>query len=67
MNRGKLSAPFEIKKQRLLGAHASRPVLFERVSFDQFKRLSQEKQLPVGASWVAALGIIYGPAPKVSA
>lgn len=63
MSRGTLS-PFEIKKQRLLAAHANRPVLFESAGYDQFKKLSATRQIPPGAVWVAALGIIYGPEPK---
>lgn len=68
MNRaGKLSAPFEVEKQRLLAANSNRPVLFEHVGFDQFKKLSSTRQIPTGAKWVAALGIIFGPEPKQGA
>lgn len=66
MSHGALSSPFEIKKLRLLAAHANRPVLFEAAGFDQFKKLSATRQIPTGAVWVAALGIIYGPEPKQS-
>lgn len=57
-------APFQITQQRLYAENANRPVLFEDVSFDVWKKLSAGKQIPVGAKWVAALGIVYGPEPK---
>lgn len=57
-------APFQVAQQKTLAENAHLPVLFEDVNFETFKRLSAEKQIPVGARWVAALGIIYGPEPK---
>lgn len=54
-------APFEIQRQKALTEYADRPVLFEDISYDQWRRLSAEKAVPVGAIWVAALGIVYGP------
>lgn len=60
---GKL-APFQVAQQKTLAANEHLPVLFEDVNFETFKRLSAEKQIPVGAKWVAALGIIYGPEQK---
>jgi hypothetical protein len=60
---GKL-APFQVAQQKALAENSNRPVLFEDVNFEQFKRMSAEKQIPVGAKWVAALGIVYGPEPK---
>ena len=62
---GKL-APFEVARQKALTANAHRPVLFEDVSMEMWKRLSAEKQIPVGASWVACLGIVYGLEPKAT-
>lgn len=59
--------PFMINRQRMLDKNANRAVLFEDITFEQFKKLSAAREIPVGASWVAALGIIYGPKPKVSA
>lgn len=57
-------APFQIRTQRLYAEHAHREVLFENVIFEEWKRLSKERQIPPRASWVAALGIVYGPKPK---
>jgi hypothetical protein len=53
--------PFMVTRQRLLNENAHLPVLFEDVGYDQFRKLSSSKQIPIGAKWVAALGIIYGP------
>lgn len=57
-------APFQIRQQRILAENSHLPVLFEDVSFDVWKKLSAGKQIPAGAKWCAALGIVYGPAPK---
>lgn len=58
--------PFMMARQKLLAENAHLPALFEDINFDQFKRLSKERQIPVGAKWVAALGTVYGPKPKHS-
>ena len=58
--------PFLVTRQRLLAENANREVLHENINFDQFRKLSKAREIPVGASWVAALGIIYGPKPKQS-
>lgn len=54
-------APFEIKRQKALTEYTDRPVLFEDITYDQWRRLSAEKAVPVGAVWVASLGAVYGP------
>lgn len=56
-------APFEIKRQKALNEYAHRPVLMENIGYDEWRRLSGMKQVPVGAIWVACLGIVYGPEP----
>jgi hypothetical protein len=56
-------APFQIRQQKRLTENAHLPVLYENKSYDEWRRLSAEKKLPVGATW-SSLGIIYGPAPK---
>lgn len=55
-------APFETAQQRLKREHAHRPVIQENATFEHFQALSKAGQLPPGASWVAALATIYGPA-----
>jgi len=52
-------APFQIKQQQALERFAGRTVLHKHTSFDEFKSLSKSGQLPVGATWSAALGTIY--------
>jgi len=52
-------APFQIKQQQALDRFAGRAVLHKNVSFDEFKSLSKAGELPVGATWSAALGTIY--------
>ena len=54
-------APFEVKRQKALAENSHFPVLFEDVSYDQWRKLSSQNQVPVGSKWVAALGIVYGP------
>ncbi len=57
-------APFEMKRQKAFAENAHLPVLFEDVSLDQWTRLSKQNQIPVGAKWVAAIGVVYGPEPR---
>lgn len=57
-------APFEIARQKALAKYVDRPVLFEDITYDQFRRLSAEKQISTGAFWSAATGTVYGPEPK---
>jgi hypothetical protein len=54
--------PYEVKRQRALERFAGREVLHTDIGFDQFKSLSKSGQLPVGATWSAALGTIYAKA-----
>jgi hypothetical protein len=54
-------APFQIRQQRLLAENANRDVLFEGIGNDQWRKLSANREIPVGSKWVAALGIVYGP------
>lgn len=57
-------APFEIVRQKALAKHSHRPVLFEGINLDVFRKMSRDKQIPLGSVWVASLGIVYGPEPK---
>lgn len=54
-------APFEVAQQKKLAENSHLPVLFDDINFEQWKRMSAEKQVPVGSKWVAMLGIVYGP------
>lgn len=58
-------SPFERNQARARAANAHLPVLFTGVSYDEWRRLSREKQVPVGGKWVACLATVYGPEPKV--
>lgn len=55
-------APFELAKQKALAANSHLPVLFEGISYDEWRKLSLMRQIPVGAKWVASLATVYGPA-----
>lgn len=57
--------PYEITRQHARDRYAGRPILFEDVSFDQFRTLSVQGKIPAGSNWVACLGTVYGPAPKM--
>lgn len=58
--------PFMIRTEKARYANEHRPVLYRDVSNEQFQALSKSGQLPPGASWVAALSTIYGPAPNAA-
>lgn len=60
-------APFQVARQKALTENAHLPVIAEDITYEQFKRLSETKQIPVGAKWVACLGTIFGPAPAKQA
>lgn len=55
-------APFEVALERARRENEHRPILHKDASYEQFQALSKSGQLPPGASWVAALATIYGPA-----
>lgn len=57
-------APFEVRRQQALSRYAHLPVLFEDIGYDQWRKLSAAKEVPTGAIWVAALGMVFGPVPK---
>lgn len=54
-------APFQVRQQKRLAENAHLPVLFENISYDQWRKMSAAKEIPVGATW-CSLGIVYGPA-----
>lgn len=56
-------APFEITYQRKLAENSHLPVIKSDVSFDEWRRMSAAREIPVGARWIAATGIVYGPKP----
>jgi hypothetical protein len=55
-------APFQIKQQQALDRFRGRDILHKNVSFDEFKHMSKAGELPVGATWSAALGTVYAKA-----
>lgn len=57
-------APFQVRQQKRLSENSHLPVLFENVGYDQWKKLSRERKIPVGAKWIASNGIVYGPEQK---
>lgn len=59
-------APFQVRQQKRLSENAHLPVLFEGISFDQWRKMSAGKEIPVGAKWTSG-GIVYGPDPKKAA
>ncbi|MBZ9894227.1 hypothetical protein LB545_07700 [Mesorhizobium sp. BR1-1-6] len=60
-------APFQVRQQKRLAENAHLPILFENITYDQWRKMSLAKEIPVGAKWVGTLGIVYGPAPKQQA
>lgn len=59
-------APFQVAIEKAKQANAHLPILFENITYDQFRKMSSFRQIPAGAKWVSALGIIYGPEIKAS-
>lgn len=59
-------APFQVRQQKRFAENSHLPLLFEDISFDQFRKMSAGKEIPVGAKWTSA-GIIYGPELKQTA
>lgn len=59
-------APFQVRQQKRLAENAHLPVLFENISYDQWRKMSIAKEIPVGAKWIASSGIVYGPPPAKS-
>jgi hypothetical protein len=57
-------APFQVRQQKRLAENAHLPVLFEKINSDQWRKMSLAREIPVGAKFVASLGIVYGPDPK---
>ncbi len=57
-------APFEIARQKSFAENSELPVLFENISFDEWKKMSKQQQVPAGSKWVASTGTVYGP-PKL--
>lgn len=59
--------PYMVARQKALSANSHLPVLFENVGYDEWRKLSAFKQVPVGAKWVASLCTVYGPPAKSQA
>lgn len=60
-------APFQVRQQKRLSENAHLPILHKDISYDQWRKMSAAKEIPVGAKWIASSGIVYGPEPKPSA
>ena len=56
-------APFQVRQEKRRAENADRPVIEANAPLDRFIALSRAKQLPVGAIWVATIGIL-GPSQK---
>jgi len=54
-------APFQVRQQKRLAENAHLPVLFENITYDQWRKMSAAREIPTGATW-CSLGIVYGPA-----
>lgn len=57
-------APFQVRQQKRLAENSHLPVMSENATLDEWRRMSAARQIPVGAKFVASLGIIYGPTPS---
>lgn len=59
-------APFQVRQQKRLSEYSNRKVIFENVSFDQWRLLSARKEVPTGSAWAASLGVVFGPEVEVA-
>jgi hypothetical protein len=55
-------AKMEARKYKLRQPFEGREALMYNTSWDDFTKAVKARKLPVGATWVAALGTVYGPA-----
>ncbi len=60
-------APFQVRQQKRLAENSNRPIIAENINFDQWRRMSQAKEIPAGAVWIATLGIVFGPVQQAAA
>lgn len=54
-------APYEVLRQQAWTRYQGWEILFEDVSHSRWLDMSKTGKLPVGAIWVAALGVVFGP------
>lgn len=55
------------RQERMRTRYADREVLLRDVDHKQYLKLIARKELPVGSTWVAALGIVYAPKRRAAA
>ena len=53
--------PWHIRQEKARTKYRECPIIKENVSFDEFKKISAARQIPVGGAWVASLATIFGP------
>lgn len=58
--------PIMMRAEKKRAEFADRQILHTDINFDQWKRISLGREVPVGSVWVALLGTVYGPKPKQS-
>lgn len=54
-------APFLVSQEKARAKYAGWTVFKDDVGYDQFRAMSRAREIPVGATWVAALGTVYVP------
>lgn len=59
-----VSHDFLARLEGVRARNAHRPILKEDVAMDEAHRAFRNNEYPLGSSWVACLGIIYGPEPS---
>jgi hypothetical protein len=54
-------APWHIRQEKARTKYRDCPIIKENVSYDEFRRMSAAREVPVGGAWVAAVATVYGP------
>lgn len=53
--------PWHVRQEKARTKYRDCPVIKENVSYDEWRGLSQRREVPVGSAWVASLATVYGP------
>jgi hypothetical protein len=53
--------PWHIRQEKARTKFRECPIIKENVSYDEFRKMSAAREVPVGGAWVASLATVFGP------
>jgi hypothetical protein len=53
--------PWHVRQEKARTKYRECPIIKENVSYDEFRKMSAAREIPVGGAWVAALATVFGP------